>query len=486
MFLVGLVAACSVQVFAKWHGTLRDINSVRGAVQQKGENYVSILAKASDDELGARDTAGLERLSHGIFDDEDAAYVRFTDASGAVVWEKLKAGLTEPGLDAASFAAEYGPLMARDTLGALHDPEALKRRVANSRYKDFAQTWTDGVAKITAAFRPPAPPETNRGVVVYQDRLRDQNHRKDDRVSYAIGTVLGEDGRDIGTVLVAFDMHRTNEAVRAKYVEFGVLCAFFIGLLLFQNIVSRRNKLWLLDLQERYAAAKKALREAMPAGERRAGSLVVSGAVDQAKGPVDGLVWEVVEDASSLLVLVVDPDGDGVDAAAVGLHVARAFQNRRREEGDHSLEEEMRALGAAAAEIPLTRPLAAVLIRLESRTGEYRMLAGPLAQVRILGGSALQAPELVPNGAAVPAGIVGPLFSASGVLEKGRSLVALCSDPTKGDPKAFADAVGSYALRTHEAGKVVPVLDTVIWARGKNFALVQNDIGLIAVSRDAK
>ncbi len=54
-----------------WNATLVEINVLRNTIRLKGENYVGILGKASDDELGARDRAGLERLSHGIFDDED-------------------------------------------------------------------------------------------------------------------------------------------------------------------------------------------------------------------------------------------------------------------------------------------------------------------------------------------------------------------------------------------------------------------------------
>src|SRR5208283_376484 len=96
--------------------------------------------------------------------------------------------------------------------------------VANSKYKDFAQAWTDATARVIAAVVPPkAASHAARGLVVYQDRLRDEKHQKDDSISYAIGTVLGEDGKDIGTVVVAFDMARTNGAVRLKYLKFAGL-----------------------------------------------------------------------------------------------------------------------------------------------------------------------------------------------------------------------------------------------------------------------
>jgi hypothetical protein len=487
VFLLGLVVACGVEVLAEWNQTLLEISVLRNAIRQKGENYVGILGKASDDELAASDRAGLDRLSHGIFDDEDAVYVRFTDASGKVVWDKLAPefaqtfahrGHTEP------FAPHYAHLMERDTERLLHDPAGLKERVANSRYTDLAQAWTDATARVVAAVIPPKPPSAPRGgAIVYQDRLHDENHQKDDAISYAIGTVLGEDGKDIGTVIVAFDMERTNHAVRMKYLKFGGLCSFFVALILVQNIVSRRQKLWRLDLQAKYAAAKTALREAMPQKAVRSGGLVASGAIDQSRGPVDGMVWGAADEGDSLLVLVIDPDGDGVDAAAVGLHVARVFLGRRRGEAKPPLDDELRALGEAAAGIPLTRPLGAMLLRVE-RTGAYVALCGSISQLRVVGGEAPGAPELRPNEGGAPEGIVGPLFRASGTLAAGTSIVAIVADTSKVDARALGDGVGKYLARTHEPGEAVAVQDAAIWARGRNAALVDCDLAIVAVSRE--
>jgi hypothetical protein len=486
LFLIGLLVACGVEVLAEWNQTLLEINVLRNAVRQKGENYVGIIGKAGDDELAAADRAGLERLTHGIFDDEDAVYVRFTDAKGAVVWDRLKPdfeetlrrrGYVEP------FARRYARLMDRDTDRALHDPAALARQVANSKYKDLAQAWTDATARAVAAFAPPKPPPAARGVVVYQDRLHDENHAKDDRTSYAIGTVLGEDGKDLGTVLVAFDMERTNAAVRFKYVKFAALCSFFVALILVQNVVSRRNKLWQLDLQARYADAKRALREAMPADDIRCGALSANGAVHQARGSVDGMVWSAADEGGSLLVLVVDPDGDGVDAAAVGLHVSRVFLARRREGIAVGLDEELRALGEAAAGIPLTRPLDALLVRVDARSGAYAALGGPIVQLRVVGGVTFEAPELRPSDGEAPGGIVGPLFRASGVLEPGTSIVAVLSDTSRVDPRAFGDAIARFLSRAQEPGKAIAVDDAATWARGRTAPLAESDIAVVAVTR---
>jgi len=363
VFLLGLVVACGVEVLVDWNQTLMEINVLRNAVRQKGESYVGILSKASDDELAAKDRTGLERLTHGVFDDEDTVYVRFTDLGGAVVWDSLtrEFGDAYAKRGKGGFVEHYTHAMERDTQGILTDPEAFRARVANSRYKDFAQTWTDATAKAIALVVPPKAEARARGIIVYQDRLRDENHERDDKVSYAIGTVRSDDGVTVGTVLVAFDMKRTNDAIGVKYLKFAGLVVFFVGLILVQNTVSRRNKLRLLDLEERYGAAKRALRDAMPRDEVRCGALLANGHVQQAKGPVDGMVWSAADEGESVLAVVIDPDGDGIDAAAVGLHVVRAFNARRKDGARPTLDDELRALGEAALSIPLTRPVGVAL-----------------------------------------------------------------------------------------------------------------------------
>jgi hypothetical protein len=487
-FLLGLVVACGIQVLLDWNATLVEINVLRNAIRQKGENYVTILGKASDDELGARDRVGLERLTHGIFDDEDAVYVRFTDAAGAVVWDKLKPDFEEVFRQRGNttpFVQTYARLMDRDTQRALHDPEGLKTHVANSRYKDFAQVWTDATTKALAAIVPTAAPTAtpNRGVVVYEDRLHDENRQKDDKISYAIGTVLGEDGKDIGTVIVAFDMKRTNAAVRFKYIKFAGLCTFFVALILVQNTVSRRTKLRLLDLKRKYSAAKAALHEAMPAKDVTSGALRVSAAVEQSIGPVDGMLWSAVDEGDSLLVLVIDPDGEGVDAAAVALHVGRTFEARHAQGIRTSLDEELRAVGAAASGIPLTRPVGALLLRVDARTGAYEAVSSSLAQLRVLRGGAVESPSPKPIAGDAPEGVLGPLFSASGSLPPGSSILGICADWSRVDAETFADGVATYASRTPEA--VAATHDAAIWARGKASALAERDIAIVVVGRRA-
>jgi hypothetical protein len=265
-------------------------------------------------------------------------------------------------------------------------------------------------------------------------------------------------------------------------VEFAGLCSFFVLVILVQNTVSRRTKLRLLDLNQQYSAAKAALHEAMPSRENAHGSLVVSGAIEQSSGPVDGMLWTAAVEGESLLVLVVDPDGDGVDAAAVGLHVARSFEARRAERtgATPTLDEELRAIGAAAAAIPLARPVGALLLRVDVRSGAYEALCGSMAQLRTTNGQNVDAPELRPADGGPCEGILGPVLSATGTLAPGGLLLGVCTDPSKVDVKSFADSVARYVVRSAEAR---PAHDAAIWARGKTSALADRDIGVVVVGR---
>lgn len=477
VFLLGLMIACGIEVVVDLNQTLTEINVLRSAVRQKGEAYVGILAKASDDELPAKDKPGLERLSAGVFDDEDAVFVRFTDQNGDVVWERTKSSPDKPRAD---FAERYAHLMDRDTRSILTDPDGFKERVATSRYRDFAQAWTDTTAKVVAMVSPPKPQAaTNKGLIVYQDRLRTAEHERDDSTTYALGTVVA-DGKTIGVALVAFEMDRTNAGVRMKYLKFAGMVTFFVALILVQNTLSRRDKLRLLDLQARYLTAKKTLVEALPKDEVRNGELVVAGALEQAKGPVDGMIWGALAERDSVLVLAVDPDGDGIDAASVGLAVARAFKGERAER--RSLDEEVRVLAKAATDIPLTRPIGVFLLRAET-SGEWEALYGSFAAMRSLKGASIDAPVGEPVEAELPEGVVGPLFRSKGSLLFGESLVVLCAGMAKKEHKLEADALAKYVARTHEEGKLVPVEDAAIWTRGRNSALAENDIVVLSLTR---
>ncbi len=365
VFLLGVIVACGVEVMTDWGATLNEINALRTNVRHKGENYVGILGKPSQSALRARDTKELERISDGVFDDEDAAVVRYYDATGKVVFEHVRPEY------ASTFELHrplYDHLMERDVSGMLSDPASYKARVKNSRYRDFSQIWTDFTARLSRIVSAPSPPRVLE-LIVFQDRLRDENHAQTDRVAWAVG-VLRDDTDKAGAVVVMFDMRKTNAAVRAKYIKgLGVL-AFFLALIVVQNIIARRDKLRLLDLQTRYGNAKSALREALPEKNLETRGIRVAGRLEQAKGPVDGMAWFVSESGERIIVLVVDPDGDGIDAASVGLHMIKVFR-ARCEAGVANLDDEVTALGAATTDIPLTRPVGLTLVALDPATGAY-------------------------------------------------------------------------------------------------------------------
>src|SRR5450755_1404254 len=127
-FLLGVIVACGVEVMTDWGATLNEINALRTNVRHKGENYVGILGKPSQSALRARDTKELERISDGVFDDEDAAVVRYYDAANKLVYEHIR-----PEYESAfePHRPLYNHLMERDVGGMLGDPASYKARVQN-------------------------------------------------------------------------------------------------------------------------------------------------------------------------------------------------------------------------------------------------------------------------------------------------------------------------------------------------------------------
>ncbi len=474
VFLLGVIVACGIEVITDWTATLSEINALRANVRHKGENYVGILGKPSQGAVRARDVGEIAHITEGLFDDEDVVCIRYYDAVGKVIYAHVRPEY-EP-----TFAAHrelYDHLMERDTMGMLKEPASYKARIGMSRYRDFAQVWTDTTAHAVALVsKPPAMPQ-RLDLVLYQDRLRDENHKRDDRITWAIG-VLRDDKDVAGAVLVAFDMRSTNDAVRAKYLKGLGIVAFFVALIVVQNVLARRDKLRLLDLQTRYASAKTALRAAMPDKPIEAHGLRVAGALDQAKGPVDGMVWFAAESGGRLVVLVVDPDGDGIDAASVGLHIVKVFR-ARCEAGCVSLDDEVMALGAATSDIPLTRPIGIALLAIDPKTGAFDARLTRFASLRMLGGNVPVPTELKE----VPDGVVGPLSTCSGVTTEKSSLLLFCAGLGEKEGTLEADALGRYLERAHAASAPLPVEDAATWARGRTPSLAENDIAVVAITR---
>lgn len=480
VFLLGVMVACGVEVLVDWNATLTEINVLRDRMRERGFNYVGILAKSTEAALESRDPATIAKLTSGLFDDEDVALVRFTQPDGTIVWERANETFEQ------SFAAAHGQKprewyasqLARDVDGIVHDPEGLRQRMAGSRYRDFAQRWSDVVSALGARFSGPPKPRAG-GLSLYQDRLRTPDKQRDDALTYAISAVT-RDGKTIGAIVVAFSMDRTNAAIRTKYVKGLGMVVFFVGLILVQNVMSRRDKLRLLDLEARYAAAKQALRAAFGKPLSTA-ALRVAGAIDQATGAVDGMAWDADEHDGSVTLTVIDPDGDGIDAAAVALHALRTLRAHRGAPLD-----EARAVGAAILDIPLTRALGILIVRVAA-DGTIDGVASPFADLRSLAGGETKSVERTPLDD--EPGLVGPLSRLSGRLPEGGLLVGAFGHTVarRGRPLSV-DEVTAFVARAHGAdgaGLETAVEDAVTWARGRATALVDSDIGIVAIARDA-
>jgi len=479
VFMLGVVIACGIEVLVDWNATLTEINVLRDRMRERGYNYVGILAKSTETPLASGQADAIATLTGGLFDDEDVAFVRFTRPDGSIVWERTNDKFE------ARFVAErgqtlrdyYASQLTRDVDGIIRDPDGLRQRMGASRYRDFAQRWNDALDTLVARFSTPKPPRAG-GLALYQDRLRTPDKQRDDALTYALSAVR-KDGQTIGAIVVAFSMERTNAAIRVKYLKGLGMVVFFVGLILVQNVMSRRDKLRLLDLEARYAAAKEKLRAAFsqPLLE---GPLRVAGAIDQATGKVDGMAWETERHDDGVSLTVIDPDGDGIDAAAVALHALRTL----RATTGRPLEE-ARAVGTAILDIPLTRPLGILIVRVD-RDGTIDGVASPFADLRVLEGAAARPVERTPI--SDEQGLIGPLARLSGHLPEGALMVGAFGHAAgrRGRP-LDVDEVASFVSRAHGVegtGLDVAVRDAVTWARGRATALAESDVAIVAIARD--
>jgi hypothetical protein len=316
VFLIGLFVACGIEVAVDWNATLYEINVLRASLRQKSEDYVDIIRRAAEPAVAAYDWDALDGLSHGLLDDEDVVYVRFSDALGNTLHDRLRADF------AATFARRhqegfreyYRHQMERDAGGMLLDPTSLRGRIAQSRHRDVIQGFTDAENRLLARFSAPPPPHQPPPQVLYQDRLYDDARQLDRSLSYALGVIATERGEPTGVVLVALRHDRMNRAVFGKLVKGLGVTVFFVCLILVQNVLARRAKLRLLELESALSAARAAIAAATPAAPAYvAGQLAVAFAQSVRLG---GTVYDLSArpDGAVDLLLAV-PAGAGVDAA---------------------------------------------------------------------------------------------------------------------------------------------------------------------------
>ena len=482
---MSLIIACGIEVVVDWNATLFEINVLRGRVSERGISYVHILAGASDEAMQRRDSTILAHLSEGLFADEQVSFVRFVDRNATILYEQLKPSYaakfqrrrSEP------FTEYYAKQLSRDVSGIMHDPDGQRERMAMSRYRDFPQRWNDAISTLTAKFVTPPPAKNVSGLVLYQQAVRTKEHERDESVTWAFGTIAGPGG-DLGAVLVAFDMDPTNDAIHNKYLKGLGMVLFFVGLILFQNVTSRQDKLRLLDLERRYAEAKRAIRESLP-GVVQAGDLSAFGVLNQTQGMVDGQLFVLSAHPECVDLFVLDPDGAGIEAATIALQLRRVFLERRSNGPVTDLLGELVSLGQAGAQIPLSRPLGVMLVHAEVG-GAVSAVAGPLGGLAVLAsGSSRPLPPIVEP--ETPGGLVGPIRRFEAQLGPGESLVIGSAgidddERTRLDVELLTDFLARSARREPVPQQVVD--DAANWLRGRVPRLARSDVIVLMITRE--
>jgi len=388
VFLIGLLVACGIEVAVDWNSTLTEINVLRGSLKQKGEDYVDILRRAAQPAVEAYDWDALDELSRGLFDDEDVVYVRFSDALGNTLHDRVRADYAATWAKkhgGVSFRDHYRHQVERDAGGIMTDPLKLRERIAQSRHRDLIQAFTDGENELFARFSPPPPPHEPPPMVLYQDRLYDDERQLDRGLSYALGVIATERGDPTGIALVAFRHDRMNRAVVGKLLKGLAITLFFVCLILVQNVLSRRAKLRLLDLEAALSAARAAIRSSTPETPAyRAGQLGVAFAQADRLG---GTVYDLhARDDGSIDLLLAVPAGTGVDAAFASI-VLRDLYRRQGRASDPAAR--VAALLADYEASPLARNVELLCAHFAADGAVRGVLAGLRAPVLIDSGGAL-------------------------------------------------------------------------------------------------
>jgi hypothetical protein len=222
-------------------------------------------------------------------------------------------------------------------------------------------------------------------LTLYQDRLSDGKGGVDRRLTWALGAITGDTGEAYGVVLVAFSGERLNRAVAGKLAKGLGITLFFVALILVQNLVARRGKLRLLDLEAALAAARRAIRSALPAPPRLDGG-ELGIAVEQAER-VGGTLYDIViRKSGALEVLLAVPAGAGVDAAFASVVLRDLY---RRDFGEGELGAEVERLMRAYDAAPLGRTVELLVLRLFPDGRVEGVTAGPPPPARIADGRAV-------------------------------------------------------------------------------------------------
>jgi hypothetical protein len=365
VFLLVLVVLCAIEVAVDWNATLTEVNVLRAALRQKGENYADLLRKAAEGAVLGYDWDELDRLSAALFDDEEVVYVRFADLLGNTIYDRLRPefGRRFPSThEGASFRAHYRRVLHRDISGMLKDPLRLKANMERSRHKDFFQAFTDGQNRLIAwlTSSPVAPPR-DLPRVLYQDRLADASGRLDRDLTYALGAVTNDAGESYGVVVVAFQNDGLNAKIRGKLLKGLAITIFFVALILVQNVVGRRSKLRLAALEEALRAAREAIRAALPEELPAPAGRAAAFAFEQSDR-LGGTIFDARAIGGETELFVAVPEGHGVDAAFAS---AALLEIARRVAADEEPAARAASILSAYARSRLARPMALLILRID-------------------------------------------------------------------------------------------------------------------------
>lgn len=449
VFLLGLLAACFVEVAVDWNTTLYEINVARRALRQKGESYADVLRKAAQGPAIARDVVALGSLSEKLFDDPDVVYIRWSGPGGEVLRDALRPDYEAQrrALGQAPFRDTYRYVMERDTRGMLTDPAGLRERMARSRHRDLFQIFTDAQERLIMRVVPPDP-DAAQAVprVLYQDRLADSMKRLDRSLTYALGTILQGGERPSGVVLVAFRTERLGREITARLAKGLGVAVFFVGLILVQNIIGRRDKLRLRRLTEEIGQARAALLGPALGGAPPGGAAALSqslpgagelGLSFQQADTVEGATCELrALPGGGVELLVAVPQGSGLPAAIGAVALCEAY--RRDGAWDRPPAERLAALLSDYGQSPYARPILLLLLQVR-QGGEVRGAS-----------CGLPAPSVIalPGGQAAPLPLGDAIAGGEGAALYGGGAEALCPAP-----RPFAGAAAGAAVALYCDGR---------------------------------
>ena len=369
VFLLGLVVAFAVEILVDWNATFYEINVLRTQLGEKARHYATILRLAASEPLAAADRGKLLALARRVLEDDEVAYVRFTDGAGQPL---VEAG--EP------LGPRYPRQLARDVQGMLQDPEALRRRIAGSRHRDLFQAITDGEDALLRKLLPagamdPPPPTGSAAMLAFQDRLYEEQsgERREDRsVVWCLALVEQAAAHPGGVLLVALRTDALRQGIRKKLLKGLAITLFFLGVIAAQQLSSRRAKLRLLSLRDALAAAREAVAAGLPATVPAVAGLVGGVAFKQAER-LGGTIYDfdVASPASGAVdVFIGLPEGSGVDVAFASIYLRDAHRKLRQTMGAAAPDELLWALVRAYGEAPIHRRVELCLMRVDGRGGE--------------------------------------------------------------------------------------------------------------------